>query len=79
MDNFHKNLPKRGICIYCGKFQKIFYGRIIKTVEYRGKEVKYEEIQPYCLKCGWPLDATGCWDENLKRVQEVYKEKYGKH
>ena len=73
MDNFHKGFPRKALCICCGKYRKIFYGRVIQTVEYREKEVQYEEIQPYCTKCGWPVDAKGSWDENLRRIKEAYK------
>ena len=70
--------PRHEFCYYCQKNRKINYTRQRKRIEYRGKEIDYVELMAWCNYCGWPLDISGMWDEELARIKEIYKETYGK-
>ena len=76
----YKKLLRSDYCYWCQKFTRVFYGEVPKTIEYRGRNISYNEITAFCKRCHRQAkyELGGVWDANLERIKNAYNEKYKK-
>lgn len=68
-------MPKRVLCLHCGKYHRYFIGVRNSVIEYKGSNVQYDEMIGFCKRCGREVDVPTLWDRNLLRIKGSYKEK----
>lgn len=65
---------KKGYCENCDKLVEYYTKEIEDTFSIRGKEYKYKKLVGYCNNCNEEITANLLTDENLKRMDDKYRE-----
>lgn len=64
---------KKGYCENCDKLVKFFVKEKDEEIEIHGKKYKYKRVTAYCNDCKDEVSANEIEDENLRRIDEVYR------
>lgn len=63
----------KGFCEKCNSLVEYYVKEIDTIVEIKGKEYKYKRICGYCKNCGEEISSNELNDENLERIDKVYR------
>lgn len=66
---------KKELCENCREIVEVKVKENKKKTIIKGKEYEYREIIGYCSNCGEVVSTGEIIDENLKRIDKVYREK----
>lgn len=64
---------KKGFCEKCNDLVEYEIKEREETIEIKGKEYKYKRLLGYCKKCGEEISSNEINDENLERIDKVYR------
>ena len=64
---------KKGYCENCDKLVKYFIKEVKENIEIHGKFYEYMRINAYCSECGDEVTVNEIEDENLKRIDNIYR------
>ncbi len=64
---------KKGFCEKCNNLVEYEIKEIDDKVEIKGKEYKYKRLIGYCKNCGEEISSNEINDENLIRIDKVYR------
>lgn len=64
---------KKGYCENCDKMMDYFVKEFEETIEIHGKTYPYKRMIAYCEDCKEEVTANEVEDENLKRIDTVYR------
>ena len=65
---------KKGYCENCNKVVEYYTKETKDTFSIRGKEYTYNKLVGYCNNCNEEITANFLTDENLKRIDDKYRE-----
>lgn len=63
----------KGFCEECNCLVEYEVKEINDSVEIKGKEYKFKRLVGYCKKCGEEISSNEINDENLNRIDRVYR------
>ena len=63
----------KGFCEECNNLVDYEIKEIDEKIEIKGKEYNYKRLIGYCKKCGEEISSNEITDENLKRIDKVYR------
>ena len=63
----------KGFCEKCNNWVEYEIKEVNDIVEIKGKEYKYKRIFGYCKNCGEEINSNEINDENLERIDKVYR------
>lgn len=68
----------KGFCEKCNKLVKYEIKEIDEIIEIKGKNYKYKKLLGYCKTCGEEISSNEINDENLERIDKVYRSEENK-
>lgn len=63
----------KGFCEECNSLVEYEVKEINDSIEIKGKEYNYKRLIGYCKKCGEEISSNEINDENLNRINKVYR------
>ena len=63
----------KGFCEKCNNLVEYEVKEIDEIIEIKGKEYKYKRLVGYCKNCGEEISSNEINDENLERIDRVYR------
>ncbi len=63
----------KGFCEECNSLVEYEIREIDEIIEIKGKEYKYKRLLGYCKNCGEEISSNEINDENLERIDKVYR------
>ncbi len=63
----------KGFCENCNQLVEYEIKEINEIIEIKGKEYKYKRLVGYCQNCGEEISSNEITDENLERIDKVYR------
>lgn len=63
----------KGFCEKCNNLVKYEIKEIDEIIEIKGKNYKYKKLLGYCKTCGEEISSNEINDENLERIDKVYR------
>lgn len=63
----------KGFCEKCNSLVEYEIKEINDSIEIKGKDYKYKRLIGYCKKCGEEISSNEITDENLDRIDKVYR------
>ena len=57
-------LPRKALCLNCGKYTRYFIGIRTTTLN----NISYSEKIGFCRKCHREVDVPGIWDLNMEAI-----------
>ena len=63
----------KGFCEKCNNLVEYKISEIDDIIEIKGKEYKYKRLLGHCKNCGEEISANEINDENLERIDRVYR------
>lgn len=63
----------KGFCEECNSLVEYEIKEIDEIIEIKGKEYKYKRLLGYCKNCGEEVSSNEINDENLERIDKVYR------
>ena len=64
---------KKGFCEKCNNLVEYEVKENNAKIEIKGKKYNYDRLIGYCKKCGEEISANEITDENLNRIDNVYR------
>lgn len=63
----------KGFCEECNSLVEYEINEIDEIIEIKGKKYKYKRLVGYCKNCGEEISSNEINDENLNRIDKVYR------
>lgn len=63
----------KGFCEECNSLVEYEINEVDEIIEIKGKEYKYKRLVGYCKNCGEEISSNEINDENLNRIDKVYR------